>query len=202
MKQVYINITGVLRDTYGKAASEYRKYYIESDPEEGDDFDYDMDLPVNTNDLSNHFKFQSEDELKYFFFVEFAMEIFGHSAPVYMGAFKDLAELMKDNEDWEITVVSDELGKGKAASLFFMSKNSSYINNYKFYNKNKIQEMWENCDIWITTDCNVLENKPKDKITIKVDTEYNTDILSDYSIETLTNVKEIETLCQSKISLT
>lgn len=192
MKQIYINITGVLRDTYAKAASEYRKFYIESEPEEGDDFEYDMVLPVNTNELSNHFKFQSEDELKYFFFMEFAMEIFGHSSPMYMGAFKDLSELIKEKEDCEITIVSDELGKGKPASLFFMSKNSSYVDNYKFYKKDNIDEMWENCDIWITTDGNVLEKKPNDKITIKVNTEYNKEIKSDYSVDALTNVKEIE----------
>jgi len=192
MKQVYINITGVLRDTFAKAASEYRKYYIESDSEEEEEFEYDMVLPVNTNNLSNHFKFQDEDELKYFFFIEFAMEIFGHSAPTYMGAFKDLTDLLKEKKDWEITIVSDELGKGKAASLFFMSKNSSYVDNYKFYKKDNIESMWENCDIWITTDCDVLEHKPNDKISIKVETEYNTDYESNYSVETLSSVKEIE----------
>ena len=192
MKQVYINITGVLRDTFAKAASEYRKYYIESDSEEDDEFEYDMVLPVNTNNISNHFKFQDENELKYFFFIEFAMEIFGHSAPTYMGAFKDLTDLLKEKEEWEITIVSDELGKGKAASLFFMSKNSSYVDNYKFYKKDDIGLMWENCDIRITTDCDVLEHKPKDKISIKVETEYNTDNESNYSVETLNNVKEIE----------
>ena len=124
MKKVFINITGVLRDTYAKAASEYRKYYIETELEEGEEepFEYDMVLPVDTDDLSNHFKFQSEDEMKYFFFVEFAIEIFGHSAPVYSGVFRDLADLMKDNDDWEITIVSDEVGKGKPSSLFFLIK--------------------------------------------------------------------------------
>ena len=52
--------------------------------------------------------------------------------------------------------------------------------------------MWENCDIWITTDCEVLEQKPNDKISIKVETEYNKDYESNHSVETLTNVKEIE----------
>jgi hypothetical protein len=73
-----------------------------------------------------------------------------------------------------------------------MSKNSSYVDNYKFYKKDNIELMWENCDIWITTDCDVLEHKPKDKISIKVETEYNTDNESNYSVETLNNVKEIE----------
>lgn len=194
MKKVFINITGVLRDTYAKAASEYRKYYIETELEEGEEepFEYDMVLPVNTDDLSNHFKFQSEDEMKYFFFVEFAIEIFGHSAPVYNGVFRDLAELMKDNDDWEITIVSDEVGKGKPSSLFFLSKNTCYVDNYRFYKKDNVEEMWNECDVWITTECDVINTKPEGKTVVKVETEYNKDLKSDYTVEKLTNVKEIE----------
>jgi hypothetical protein len=194
MKKVFINITGVLRDTYAKAASEYRKYYIETDLEEGEEesFEYDMVLPVDTNDLSNHFKFQSEDELKYFFFIEFAIEIFGHSAPVYSGVFRDLSDLMKDNEDWEITIVSDEVGKGKPSSLFFLSKNTCYVDNYKFYKKDNIETLWEECDIWITSDYDVITKKPEGKTVVKIEAEYNKDLESDYSVEKLTNVKELE----------
>ena len=43
-----------------------------------------------------------------------------------------------------------------------------------------------------STKRNVLEKKPNDKITIKVNTEYNKEITSDYSVDALTNVKEIE----------
>lgn len=194
MKKVFINITGVLRDTYAKAASEYRKYYIETELEEGEEepFEYDMVLPVNTDDLSNHFKFQSEDEMKYFFFVEFAIEIFGHSAPVYSGVFRDLADLMKDNDDWEITIVSDEVGKGKPSSLFFLSKNTCYVDNYRFYKKDNVEEMWNECDVWITAECDVIKTKPEGKTVVKVETEYNKDLKSDYTVEKLTNVKEIE----------
>ena len=194
MKKVFINITGVLRDTYAKAASEYRKYYIETELEEGEEepFEYDMVLPIDTDDLSNHFKFQSEDEMKYFFFVEFAIEIFGHSAPVYSGVFRDLADLMKDNDDWEITIVSDEVGKGKPSSLFFLSKNTCYVDNYRFYKKDNVEEMWDECDVWITTECDVINTKPEGKTVVKVETEYNKDLKSDYTVEKLTNVKEIE----------
>jgi len=194
MKKVFIDITGVLRDTNAKIASEYRKYYIESDPEEEPEipFVYDMVLPVTTNDLMSHFKFQSEAEMKYFMFVEFSMEIFGHSAPVYNGVFNDLSGLMKDNEDWEITIVSSEVGKGKPASLFFLSKNGCYVNNYRFYRDINVIKEWENCDIWITSNPNVLSSKPEGKKTIKITTLYNEGFSSDYEVEKLTNIKELE----------
>lgn len=194
MKKVFISITGVLRDTYSKVASEYRKYYIESELEEGqeEDFVYDMVLPVTTNDLSYHFKFQDKDEMNYFFFIEFAMEIFGHSAPVYSGVFKDLSDLIKSNEDWEVTIVSDELGKGKPASLFFLSKNSCYVDNYKFFKKDNVGNMWNDCDLWITTDEYILSSKPDNKKSIKVDTEYNKEVSSDYTVEKLLDINELE----------
>lgn len=194
MRKVFLSVTGVLRDTYAKAASEYRKYYIETEVEEGTEetFDYDMVLPVTTGDLSNHFKFQSDDEMKYFFFIEFAMEIFGHSAPVYSGVFKDLSDILKENEDVEITIVSDEVGKGKPATLFFLSKNSCYVNNYVFYKKTELSEMWDKCDVWVTSDCEVLSTKPEGKKVVKVETDYNKELESDFTIEKLVDLKDIE----------
>jgi hypothetical protein len=194
MKKVFISVTGVLRDTFSKASAEYRKYYLESEleNEQEESFEYAMELPVNTCDISNHFKFQSEDELKYFFFIEFAMEIFGHSAPVYSGVFKDLSDFLKDNQDIEVTIVSDEVGKGKPATLFFLAKNSCYVDNYVFYKKDNIEEMWNNCDVWITSDCEVLSTKPEGKKVVKVKTEYNESLNSDYTVEKLADINDIE----------
>lgn len=194
MKKVFISVSGVLRDTIAKISSEYRKYYIETELEEGSEesFEYNMVLPVDTCDLMNHYMFQSEDEFKNFLFIEFAMEIFGHSAPVYSGVFRDLSDLLKDHKELEITIVSDELGKGKPATLFFLSKNSCYVNDYSFYKKQNLPEKWEECDIWITSDCEVINTKPDGKTVIKVLTDYNKELESDYTIEKLNEVKDIE----------
>lgn len=194
MKKVFISVSGVLRDTIAKISSEYRKYYIETELEEGSEesFEYNMVLPVDTCDLMNHYMFQSEDEFKNFLFIEFAMEIFGHAAPVYSGVFRDLADLLKDHKELEITIVSDELGKGKPATLFFLSKNSCYVNDYSFYKKQNLPEKWEECDIWITSDCEVINTKPDGKTVIKVLTDYNKELESDYTIEKLNEVKDIE----------
>jgi len=54
---------------------------------------------------------------------EHPMEIFGHSPSVEMSTMNDLNEFyyeMRDNHD--ILIVSDEIGKSKPASLFFLSK--------------------------------------------------------------------------------
>ena len=99
---------------------------------------------------------------------------------------------IKDHKELEITIVSDELGKGKPATLFFLSKNSCYVNDYSFYKKQNLPEKWEECDIWITSDCEVINTKPDGKTVIKVLTDYNKELESDYTIEKLNEVKDIE----------
>jgi hypothetical protein len=194
MKKVFISINGVLRDTISKYSAEYRKYYIETELEEdsNDDFEYDMVLPVTSQDLLSHYKFQDEKEFDYFRFIEFAIEIFGHAAPVYSGVFKDLAEINQEKEDWEITIVSDEKAKGKPASLFFLSKNSCYVNNYKFYNTEDAANMWSNCDLWVTSDTNIINSKPEDKEVVMVEYTTNVDVECENTIKQLGELKSLE----------
>lgn len=194
MKKVFISINGVLRDTISKYSAEYRKYYIETELEEDSDdvFEYDMVLPVTSQDLLSHYKFQDEKEFDYFRFIEFAIEIFGHSAPVYSGVFKDLAEINQERDDWEITIVSDEKAKGKPASLFFLSKNSCYVNNYKFYNEEDIEKMWSNCDLWITSDATVADKKPEDKELVMVEYTTNSTYECKNTIKQLGELKSLD----------
>lgn len=195
MEKVFISITGPLRDTYTKFKQEYRKYYLEteidSEEEESDNFEYGINEPIDSTDLLKHFNFHDDKELKYFMYIELVMEIFGHSSPPYNGVFNDLTELYKEKE-WEITLVSDELGKGKPSTLFYLSKNSCYLDNIKFYKKGQIEKLWESCDIWITSDPEILEKKPKNKKSVKVVTTYNENSDSDFKIENLWEVKTLE----------
>jgi len=195
MEKVFISITGPIRDTYTKFKQEYRKYYLETEidgeEEESDNFEYGINEPIDSTDLLKHFNFHDDKELKYFMYIELVMEIFGHSSPPYNGVFNDLAELYKEKE-WEITLVSDELGKGKPSTLFYLSKNSCYLDNIKFYKKGQIEELWESCDIWITSDPEILEKKPKNKKSVKVVTTYNENSDSDFKIENLWEVKTLE----------
>jgi hypothetical protein len=78
------------------------------------------------------------------------------------------------------------LNNSKPATLFFLSKLSSKVNNIIFvidYDKK-----WEHVDILITADPTTLESKPKEKISIKVINHYNKNCDSDY---TIIDIKEI-----------
>jgi hypothetical protein len=86
-------------------------------------------------------------------------------------------------------IVSDEIGRSKPASLFFLSKFGCLIEKVKFYSNSTINSMWGEIDILLTSNPDLLLSYPDNKIIIKYETEYNKQINSEYSI---TKIKELE----------
>ena len=187
-------MNGVLRDTILKFRQLYEKFNIDLAPEleesEEPVFKYEVIEPIDSLDLLNHFTFPSKDEFYSFMYEEHPMEIFGHSPSVEMSTMNDLNEFyyeMRDNHD--ILIVSDEIGKSKPASLFFLSKFGCLIEKVKFYSESTIDSMWNEIDVLLTANPNLLLNCPKDKKVIKFETEYNKQVDSDLSITTLKELK-------------
>ena len=192
--RIGIEMNGVLRDTILKFRQLYEKFNIDLIPEleesEEPVFKYEVIEPIDSLDLLNHFTFPSKDEFYSFMYEEHPMEIFGHSPSVEMSTMNDLNEFyyeMRDNHD--ISIVSDEIGKSKPASLFFLSKFGCLIEKVKFYSESTIDSMWNEIDVLLTANPNLLLNCPKDKKVIKFETEYNKQVDSDLSITTLKELK-------------
>ena len=192
--RIGIEMNGVLRDTLLKFRQLYEKFNIDLMPEleEGQEpvFKYEVVEPIDSLDLLKHFTFPSKDEFYSFMYEEHPMEIFGHSPSVEMSTMNDLNEFyyeMRDNHD--ILIVSDEIGKSKPASLFFLSKFGCLVEKVKFYSESTIYSMWGEIDVLLTANPNLLLNCPKDKKVIKFETEYNKHVDSDLSITTLKELK-------------
>jgi hypothetical protein len=189
--RIAIEINGVLRNTINKIEQTYQKYYIDkTDGIEDEIFSYGMSLPVTSLTLQNHFKFQDDDELFSFLYEEFPMEIFGHSQSSEYSTFTDLNELyvnLRDNH--ELLIVSDEIGRSKPASLFFLSKFGCLLEKVKFYSNSTINSMWSEIDVLLTSNPTLLLEHPSDKILIKFETEYNKEI---NTIHSITSIKELE----------
>jgi hypothetical protein len=118
------------------------------------------------------------------------MEIFGHSGSVESSSMMDLNEFyldMRDNHD--ILIVSDEIGKSKPASLFFISKFGCLIETVKFYSEPTINSMWDSIDILLTANPNLLLNHPTNKRVIKFNTDYNSNIQIEDSISSMKELK-------------
>ena len=190
--RIGIEINGVLRNTLGKIEQTYQKFLIDKTDgiESEESFDYKMTYPINSLTLNEHFSFPDDDELYSFLYEEFAMEIFGHAQSSEYNTFIDLNEIyisLRDNHD--LLIVSDEIGKSKPASLFFLSKFGCQLEKVKFYSNLTINSMWNEVDILLTSNPALLLEYPTDKIVIKFETEYNKDISSTHTIKT---IKDLE----------
>ena len=195
--RIGIELNGVLRDTLKKVQQEYEKWYINNpfkEENEEDNFTYEVLSDLTSLNILEHLKFKNEDELYDFLYKEHTMEIFGHAGSVDTFGLLDLNEFYLDMRDsHDIIIVSDEIGKSKPASLFFISKFGCLVESIKFYSESTINSLWDSVDILLTANPKLLLNHPKNKIVIKFNTIYNDSVESDFHISSL---KELKTKIQ------
>ncbi len=205
MKRVGIEVNGVLRDTIGKFTQLYEKHLIEGYQNEftgqtyllnsegeteiethPEPFEYRLLSPVSSLKLTDHFAFQSDNELFSFMYEDYTMELFGHSQSTEYSTFSDLNELYLDLRDKvNLLIVSDEIGKSKPATLFFLSKFGCLLEKIKFYSNITVYDMWDEVDILVTSNPELLLNHPEGKMVIKFETIYNKDIITEHSVKTI-----------------
>jgi hypothetical protein len=222
MKKIGIEINGVLRDTISKFTELYEKHLVDSHLYESTDktyeiefsgdtdevveinesseinnFEYKILSPVTSLDLGSHFSFPSKDELYSFMYEEYTMELFGHAPSTEMLSFNILNDIYYNLRDtYDLTIVSDEIGRSKPSSLFFLSKFGCLLEKVFFYSEITKNNMWDEVDILLTSNPDLLLNKPDNKIVIKFITDYNKHVESDYEISSLSDleltIKKIE----------
>lgn len=213
MKRIGIEINGVLRDTIGKFKQLYEKHLIEkneplndanektyeltfsADTEDVVDmietvpsspFEYKFLGEVDSLDLMNHFAFQTKEELYSFMYEEYTMELFGHSPSTETLTFNYLNDFyLNFRDENDIVIFSDEIGKSKPSSLFFLSKFGCLVEKIFFYSNQTKNTIWDNVDILLTSNPDLLLNYPSEKILIKYETSYNKNIESVYTIQSL-----------------
>ena len=188
--RIGIELNGVLRDTLRKIQQEYEKWYIENYFNEDEEFKYEVITKLTSLEISKHLKFKNEDELYDFLYKEHTMEIFGHAGSVETSGMIDFNDFyldVRDNHD--IIIVSDEIGKSKPASLFFISKFGCLVESVKFYSESTINSLWDSIDILLTANPKLLLTHPENKIVIKYNTSYNSDIKTEHEISTIKELK-------------
>ena len=215
-KRIGIEINGVLRDTVGKFTELYEKHMIDKNHYESTDktyqiefsgdteeilelnentkdnkFEYKILSPVTSLDLENHFLFKDKDELYSFMYEDYTMELFGHAPSTEMMTFNLLNDIyynLRDTHD--LIIVSDEIGRSKPSSLFFLSKFGCLVEKIFFYSEITKNNMWNDIDILLTANPSLLLNKPSNKIVIKYITHFNKEIESEYSISSLSEFED------------
>jgi hypothetical protein len=191
--RIAIELNGVLRDTLKKIQEQYEKWYIENPfrEEEESEFEYKVISDLTTLNIKEHLTFKDENDLYDFLYKEHTMEIFGHAGSVEVSSMMDFNEFYLDiRDEHDVLIVSDEIGKSKPASLFFISKFGCLVETVKFYSESTINSMWDSIDVLLTANPKLLLEHPQSKIVIKYDTSYNKDVEVEYSI---TSLKELKT---------
>ena len=192
--RIGIDLNNVLRDTLKKIEQEYTKWYLNDlivNENESNSIERKVLSKVDSLDILSHLVFIDENELHDFLYDEHTMEIFGHAPSVENNSIRDLNNIYLDlRDEHDFIIVSNEIGKSKPASLFFISKFGCLLETVKFYSDTTLQSMWDTVDVLLTANPNLLINKPKDKLVIKFNTEYNKQIDTDYQISTINELKE------------
>jgi hypothetical protein len=191
--RIGIDVNGVLRDTIGKFKQTYEKFLIEkSEVFENDEFEYKITEPIDSLTLTNHFTFKDEEEYLSFMFEEFPMQIFGHAGSTELSTFHDLQDFYLENRDkHEITIFSQEKGKTKPATLFFLSKFGCEVESVKFYNQTTVDRLWEDYDLILTSDPELLSKVTIFTILIKYNTEYNKNSKITWNVDTFKEFNEL-----------
>jgi hypothetical protein len=192
--EIYLSIDGVIRNTIQKFDYHYNEAYLADDVtfEEDNNFEYGVVEPIQNDNLFNSYKFESKEEFENFLFIEYPIEIFGHAGLSYSTTFTDLHKLIYENPQHNFTLIGlDELGKAKPATLFFLSKNGFLGNNIKFSKTSNLDELWNQCDIWVTDNKNILDSAPNTKIGVKFQTTYNQYFTYGKEITKLNEIQEL-----------
>lgn len=206
MMRIGIDVNGVLRDTIGKFEQLYEKHLMEKNEDQFLGQTYDIDMSGNTEmietneetfeykkisdvtsfNLINHFSFKNNEELFSFMYEEYAMELFGHAPSTEMTTFNMLNDIYFELRDKnELIVVSSEIGKSKPSTLFFLSKFGCLLEKVVFFSEITKNNMWDDVDILLTSNPDLLLNQPMNKTVIKYNTIYNKQINSEYEISSL-----------------
>jgi hypothetical protein len=181
--KIAIDLNDVVRDfTYN-----FILYYVK-----GYNHQYDVEeLTEWTNDMQSLLPFKTPRAYEKFVYEDYPFEIFGKCPTCTKKLTEQLNEwtenTLKDvdtDEPIDVMFVSTmEYGASIGNTYFFVSKLGTKVR--EVYLPSDSNTIWDRCDVLITANPDLLNNKPEGKVTIKVNKDYNTDCKADYSYETL-----------------
>ncbi len=194
---VGITINNILRDHISKLKDLYEFEFEKEAIEPINPFNLSASFPdIEGAVESPEFKTGEEVEftenkkdesfnLERFMYDDACFEVFGRTDEAQPGIIKEISDFSNKNKI-NILLLNNESQRSKAATLFFLSKN--YYNLEQIVFPKKWKDFWDHCDVLVTDNPKILKAKPKGKMSIKYQNEFNLDIKSDY---TIINTKEL-----------
>jgi hypothetical protein len=135
---------------------------------------------MKTTSFINCLGFKSKKSKENFLYVDYPYEIFGCAKTMHRNTSVMLNNWLEemDNNDLDGSEVSIFSLKENALTIqstyYFLSKIGCRVRNVFFPKDGK--NMWEKCDVIITTNERVVRNKPENKKVVLIKTSDNTNI--------------------------
>jgi hypothetical protein len=210
-KVLAISIDGVTRDLYNQFDTWYRKAFIVNDSivEMDDNYRYleskssnedelalqkiideKINLPLDTFDLLNHYQFENREELEKFMYINYSFQIFAsaNSFPKSMDSINFLQIFGDTTGLFDVVLFAKCKETSISSTYHFLAKNACKIRNVKFIEE--YEDIWKDSDVVITDCPEVLETKPKNKKSIKMNHMYNSYSDANYSFDSILEIKD------------
>ena len=189
MKTICITLDDVIRAKTKQFGKIFKKAGINPD------LDIDS-LTLETNQLKNEFQFKDAKEFKKFLYDDYPFEIFAEAGTVTKSLSNKLnLWLIKLSNEEELedkfkVILANpyEFNTSIGYTYFFLSQIATRVR--EVFLPADSSEIWDRCDILITADPKLLDEKPVGKTSIKIDTTYNKKCEADYSYEKLEDFLE------------
>ena len=163
-------------------------------------------FPVDSADLLNHYKFDGEVEfggtkeltpreaLEEFLYTKYPFQIFGMAEEYHgaMDAVNNIQTFGLKEKLFETVLISKLKGQSTTATLHFLSKIGCRVRNIRFVEDDFAK--WDYCDVVVDVMPEVFQNKPEEKIAIKINREYNQWDETDYSLDSINQLTNQELL--------
>lgn len=188
--RIKFTLDDVMRDKMKSFVKEYNHYNetVKNGVEKIDEESF----VATSADLHEMFKFKTKKEFNDFLYSNYAFEIFGAAET------KELA-LDKKFNNWllEVQDAFDEADRKVDFSWVSMNENNQSIGATYFY-LSKIAtrirkaifpvdtaDVWKDCDVLVTADPSLLKDKPDGVVTVRIETEYNKNVMGNFSYPSL-----------------
>jgi hypothetical protein len=151
-----------------------------------EDFEIE-NVDISTNNFKNILGFKTDKEYNKFLYEDYVFEIFAEAEVTEKMVDKrlnlwhiDLNNNEELKEPIDLTLVNPyEFNASIGFTHFFLAKMATRIRE-TFFPTNSV-EIYDKCDVLITADPKLLENKPFGKVVVKIETDYNKEQTADFT---------------------
>ena len=183
---IAIDINDIIRDTSGQFLKTYQKFI-------NPNFELDENGIYSFNQMEVY-PFESEDALIKFKYIDYPYELYARASvmenmlPYIFNTWcdKTLKDLDEENIPHIILFSPFEMALSIQSTLAFLSSNVFRCREYYFPTNS--MTIYDKADIVITTQPSLIEQCPENKIVIKIETDYNKDIETQYSYKSLSSL--------------